>query len=293
MERPADGALASGFTRESGVTESLVEVAADPSGALVAVGAGGGIYARSAAGWTARASLPALAPLTDLCFLPNGHAFATGHGNLAIDDGAGFRAASTVPEFGSGQFGYTYATSVGCSGSRVTIGGVWSAATSTDEGKTWGPADIQKTFASAVRATSAGFLATGYWNYAGRSPDGASFEHGSMPGETQWWNGVSAATGARAVAVGEGGAIVASTDSGASWASVSSATTEDLYAVTFRGARGVAVGAHGMVITSTDDGATWTARPTHLDAFLGGVRFLDDATFVVVGERGTILRASF
>lgn len=289
-DRPKDGTLAAGYARETGANESLVEVTADPNGVLVAVGAAGGVYQRGNAGWIQLASLPSMAPLTDICIKPDGHGFIAGNGQLAIDTGTGFAKAGTVPEFGTNQFGFTYATSIGCNASRVTLGGVWSAATSTDDGKTWAAADLQKTFVSAIRTSGNDFLATGYWNYAGRSSDGATFTQGDIAGEVQWWNDV-ASSGARAIAVGEGGAI--STSTGSNWTSLNSPTKEDLYAITFKNHRGVAVGAHGSVIVSTDDGVTWTARPTNLDGFLGGVRFVNDDTFVVVGERGTILRASF
>jgi len=93
------------------------------------------------------------------------------------------------------------------------------------------------------------------------------------------------------VAVGEGGAIMRSSDGGATFASVLSPTREDLYAVSLRGARGVAVGSHGAVIVTGDGGATWTDRSSCLDGHFGAVRFLSDTTVVVMGERGTALRA--
>lgn len=293
-ERPAAGSPKAGWVSEIGAgNESIVEIAEGPQGALVAVGARGGIYGRVAGAWTSKASIPTIAPLTDLCFLADGRGFAAGHGHLAAtDDGVTWRVLDPLPEFGTPQFGYTYATTVGCLGTRVTVGGVWSAATSTDGGKTWSPAETSKAFLSAVRASPSGWLATGYWNYAARSSDGSAFSQVTLPGETQWWNDGVLATASRAFVVGEGGAIATSGDGGATWTRIASPTKEDLYAITFRGARGAAVGAHGAVIVTADGGTTWTDRSTGTDGFIGAARFVDDVTLVVGGEKGTILRAT-
>jgi photosystem II stability/assembly factor-like uncharacterized protein/predicted esterase len=292
--RPAPGQLKAGWTQETGAgTESLVEITTDAQGALVAVGASGGVYGRTNGSWTKRATLASIAPLTDVCFLPDGRGFAAGHGSVAAtDDGAAWRVLDKVPEMGAQQFGYTYATTIGCAGNRVTVGGVWSAATSTDGGKTWSAADTQKAFVSAIRASASGWLASGYWNYAGRSVDGAVFSQAAIPGETQWWNDGVLVTSTRAIIVGEGGAIASSDDGGATWSMRPSPTKEDLYAVTFRGTRGAAVGAHGAVIVTTDGGATWTDKSTGIDGYLGGARLIDDTTLVVAGEKGAILRTA-
>jgi predicted esterase len=296
--RPAPGQLNAQWVAETtGTTESLVEVGADPQGALVAVGSQGGIFARGASGtWTRRATLTSMAPLTDVCFLDDGRGFAVGHGHLAVTtDGSSWSEAAPVPEFGGQQFGYTYATSVACAGTRVTVGGVWSSATSIDGGKTWSSVSTMPeggAFISAIRASGTSWLALGYWNYIGRSTDGAAFDQVTIPGATQWWNDGAFAEGGRTFAVGEGGAMRSSSD-GTTWSTVTTPTIEDLYAVAFRGSRGAAVGAHGTVIVTADGGASWTSRPTGLDGFFGGVRFADDTTLIVTGEHGSALRMSF
>lgn len=298
-QRPTHGSVKAPWARESAGTESFVEVTTSPAGELVAVGAKGGIHVRDTNGtWSQKASLPTLAPLTDVCFLSDGRGFAVGHGKLAgTKDGTTWNVLPNIPEFGQGQqFGYTYATSIACSGSRVTAGGVWSSATSIDGGKTWTAASTESegaaVFVSAVRATEAGWLSFGYWNYAGHSTDGTTFAPAALEGQTQWWNDGAAPSASTVVAVGEGGVIQRSADQGVTFGPVVSATKEDLYAVTFRGQRGVAVGAHGTAIVTLDGGVTWSDRSTGIDGYLGGARFLDDATVIVVGEGGTVLRLS-
>ncbi len=290
--RPNAGTLATGFTKESGVpeSESIVEITIGPAG-LVAGGTRGSIFARAADGtWTTKASIPSLAPITDLCFQPNGQGFAVGHGRVAkTEDGVTWTVLPQLPEFGPKQFGYTWATTIGCTANRITVGGVWSNATSGDGGQTWTEADLARTFTAAVRPSATGWLAVGYWNWAGRSNDGIKFQGSEMPGATQWWNDV-ATTSTGAITVGEGGALATTTD-GVSWSLGSAPKNEDLYAVASRGSTVVAVGAHGSIIVSKDGGATFSDRSTGLDAFLGAVRFLDDDTILVAGERGTVLRA--
>lgn len=84
--------------------------------------------------------------------------------------------------------------------------------------------------------------------------------------------------------------MMRSTDGGASFESVASSTTEDLYAVAARGQHVVAVGAHGAAVESSDAGVTWTNRSTGLDGYLGAVRFLSATSILVLGEHGTALR---
>jgi photosystem II stability/assembly factor-like uncharacterized protein len=299
--RPPPGALAAPWIAEStGTTESLVELSNNPAGDVIAVGAKGGLYARASSGaWTKTATLATLAPITDVCFLPSGQGFAVGHGNaMTTDDGVAWRDV-TIPDLGSAQaFDHTYATTIACHGTRVTAGGLWAAATSADGGKTWdiahlemGGAPEQPAFLTAIRPAGTSWLGVGYF-YAGHSTDGVTFADATPDSTTQWWNDASLVTSTHGVIVGEGGRVDVTDDGGATFTAAMTATKEDLYAVALRGSRGVAVGAHGSVIVTADGGATWTDRSTGLDGFLGGVRFVDDTTVVVAGERGAVLRLS-
>src|SRR5438045_3933661 len=59
------------------------------------------------------------------------------------------------------------------------------------------------------------------------------------------------------VAVGDGGAIVRSTNSGKTWANVNSPVGDQLRGVAFNGNIGLAVGISGRMLRTTNGGATW------------------------------------
>lgn len=92
------------------------------------------------------------------------------------------------------------------------------------------------------------------------------------------------------VAVGAGGAIVRTTDAGASWSVVTSGTTSDLRDVWYASdATVVAVGAAGTVMRSRDGGATWARLIVPSTDALNGVCFADTAHGTIVGGAGAVL----
>ena len=216
-ERPSAGALQNGWAVDPSFTEkeSLIQLAAHPSGDLYATATGGAIYRHHASSWTRVATLtgrydPAL---SGICFLDSGAGFAVGDGVIATStDGSDWTVAPQVPEFGPPNFGFTYATTVACGGSRVTVAGVWSAATTTD-GTTWSAASLDNlgspAFASMIKQGDTGtFIGLGYWNYIGRSTDGITFTPSAAALETQWYNDVAAAPSGQFWVVGEKGTIL-------------------------------------------------------------------------------------
>ncbi len=102
------------------------------------------------------------------------------------------------------------------------------------------------------------------------------------------------------VAVGAGGTILSSVD-GVSWkAATDSATTSDLYAVTYttyNGGTWLAAGAGGTLIQSAD-GLTWKTVTSNTAANLRGLAYgltslsAGTSTFVAVGDAGTVLTSS-
>jgi len=88
--------------------------------------------------------------------------------------------------------------------------------------------------------------------------------------------------------VGQGGTILRSTDGCASFTTLASNTTSDLFAVRSSGIA-FAIGQNGTVITSDDQGMTWTPRPTQVTRSLHAMGFGGMLAFVV-GDVGTILR---
>ncbi len=103
------------------------------------------------------------------------------------------------------------------------------------------------------------------------------------------FNGV-AASASVAVAVGDVGALVSSTD-GATWTQRNSTTTNRLLDVTFAQSKFVAVGNVGTVLTS-GDGTNWTWQtlsPVLSTNGLQGVRYATGAgVWIVVGDGGSI-----
>lgn len=91
------------------------------------------------------------------------------------------------------------------------------------------------------------------------------------------------------VAVGDGGVILRSSN-GTEWTAAPSGTTQDLVGVTSLGTTLVALGANGTLLTSTD-AVTWTARASGVT---GTLRHAAAGTsrFVAVGDAGTLITST-
>ena len=89
------------------------------------------------------------------------------------------------------------------------------------------------------------------------------------------------------VAVGDGGAIVTSTD-GVNWALQSSPTTFNLFGIAAGDGGLIAVGDGGTILVSTD-GVNWAQRDSGTDATLYGVAIGRAGAVVAVGASGAVL----
>lgn len=89
------------------------------------------------------------------------------------------------------------------------------------------------------------------------------------------------------VAVGDGGAIVTSTD-GVNWAAQNSTTTFNLFGIAAADVGLIAVGDGGTILVSTD-GVNWVQRDSGTDATLYGVAVGRAGTVVAVGASGAVL----
>jgi len=294
-ERPAGGTLASGWTAEvTGADEDFTALTSDGAGSLLATGSRGGIYRRSQAGWSKLATVAGTPALSGACVLPNGAGIAVGESKVAhtIDHGATWKTDVTIPAFVDGFFPVPFMNAVGCSQTKLVSVGYWNAATSTNA-TTWTQASaLNQGFASQgaqVKASAAGtWIASGYYDYIGRSTDGVTFTNVVAPVSVQWLMGIASAPGGHWWIAGEAGTLLASTDDGASWTDETIGIDDDLYAVGFfDDQRGLAVGTHGTAYLTIDGGAHWMDRSTGLDAFLGDVVWLDANTVLVVGGGGT------
>jgi photosystem II stability/assembly factor-like uncharacterized protein len=299
--RPPPGTLAAGWTRETvPVTTALLELSRAQGGAVVAAGARGALLRRDAAGaWTLRNQITAGGRQPDLagvCLLGSGAGLAVGQ-QVAVtttDDGLTWTVTDAVPAFDNSGFDPAWMNAAACRGSAdIVAAGYWAGAVSTDSAAGWSIATIDaggyNGQVATVKVSDTGtFLALGYYDYIGRSTDGAVFDLVAPPTDLQWLMGAAPAPGGRWWIVGEAGTLLTSTNDGVTFAAQTSGTDEDLYAVAFADATtGMAVGAHGTALLTTDGGTTWNDVSTGLDLFLGDVLWLDATTALVVGEAGT------
>jgi hypothetical protein len=106
---------------------------------------------------------------------------------------------------------------------------------------------------------------------------------------------VSCADATHVWAVGTGGAILATTNGGATWSPQTSGTGADLWAATFADStHGWAVGwddssgsVGGVILATGDGGATWTKQASGRDEWLNGVAFADATHGWAVGRNIT------
>jgi hypothetical protein len=101
-------------------------------------------------------------------------------------------------------------------------------------------------------------------------------------------------------AVGRSGTILRTIDDGATWDSLSSGTTNDLWDVSFTDANTGTIVAgsgfggdhNGEILRTTDGGATWVTQLAGYPSGFHGVSFTDIDTGTVVGNDGTIFRTT-
>jgi photosystem II stability/assembly factor-like uncharacterized protein/predicted esterase len=293
--RPNAGALGSAWQAEAtGATEDLTAIADDASGGQVATGSLGGIYHRDpASGWSKVTTISGNPALSGVCLMSSGIGVAVGESFAArtTDHGESWTSDVTIPAYVPGFYNTPYINAVGCSSTKLVAVGYWDAA-HTSDATTWAASSADNggyaSQGAQVKASAAGtFIATGYYDYIGRSSDGVTFTKIQSPVDVQWLMGIASAPGGRWWVVGEAGTMLASTNDGMSWTKQTVPTAEDLYGVAFHDAqRGVAVGNHGAVIITTNGGATWTSQPTGLDGYVGDVAWLDANHALVIGAGG-------
>ena len=98
---------------------------------------------------------------------------------------------------------------------------------------------------------------------------------------------------ATAVAVGELGTIIRTTDGGENWMRQWVGSGAWLSSVWFSSAKiGTAVGGNGTILRTTDGGMSWTSQTGITDVSLQDVHFSDPLTGTIVGDRRTILRTA-
>jgi photosystem II stability/assembly factor-like uncharacterized protein len=178
-------------------------------------------------------------------------------------------------------------------GSDAFSSGMFSTA---DGGRTWAPvpgprvpgwrcADFPSPGVGAVG---------GAWSHLGTVRGGAFADADVDPLGGRAIHGLKFG-GSKAFAVGDGGAVLVSHDSGQKWGSVNLGLSPaalascDFKCVAVVGADVWVAGRPGSVVLhSRDSGATWEVQKTGLTCPVNGISFLDEKTGWLVGELGTI-----
>lgn len=94
----------------------------------------------------------------------------------------------------------------------------------------------------------------------------------------------------RALAVGDAGQVVRTTDSGGSWSVVATGSTAMLNAVSWGSPGAVwAVGTSGTILFSSDAGLTWQPQTSGTTVRLRSVYAVDEVNAWAVGDGGTVL----
>jgi photosystem II stability/assembly factor-like uncharacterized protein len=94
-------------------------------------------------------------------------------------------------------------------------------------------------------------------------------------------------------AVGEGGAILRTTDSGEHWTTLSSGVSVPLYSISLLDTNhGTTVGAAGTILQTSDGGISWKRQLSPSVADLHGVALLDNYKGFIAGSGGTMLNTT-
>lgn len=152
--------------------------------------------------------------------------------------------------------------------------GQGAVARSTDGGATWTTALFVPEALLGIDAHGSNVVAAGdHATYASHD-SGATWMRADAPASLE---SVDLLSPLDAIAVGEAGTILRSSDGGLTWGQVASGTSADLHRVRFTGSVGHAVGAAGTLLASSDGGASWQAEDPGTTADLWGVDAQPDA----------------
>ncbi len=119
---------------------------------------------------------------------------------------------------------------------------------------------------------------------------GNSWQQAVVPVGTTKYNDLDFITSTNAVAVGNSGAVLKSTDGGKNWTKINLSITDNLRSVNFPTSNtGYACGANGRIMKTTDGGTNWTTLNKFTNADLNSLYFVNDANGMVVGDNGVVL----
>lgn len=266
----------------------LNDVTVDSLGRYVAVGAGATILgSEDSIAWTPASNVPVSVEGRELfavASLRNGFLAAGEFGTLLESaDGAVWERVD------SGVLADLNDVAVGPD--RIVAVGGEGTVVASENGTNW--IEVESGTGAELRAVSYAdglFLAVGEEGTVLSSPDGTSWSptaptgfgrtffavgYGELSGTGQW------------VVAGQGGALFATTDGGASWTERFSGTTNALRDIAFGSGNFLSVGFDGTAITS-GNGSEWFGRSLGTDYRLNGAAFFN-GVFTAVGDFQTIV----
>lgn len=112
------------------------------------------------------------------------------------------------------------------------------------------------------------------------------------PSSSQRLRAILALGPQRVFAIGDGGAVLSTEDSGISWKQVAVPVEERLTAIHFVGDHGWITGWNGTILNSEDGGRTWSRQISGVSSALESVYFTDANHGWAVGWVGTIVRTT-
>ena len=186
----------------------------------------------------------------------------------------------------------------------AAMGGAIGLYWTNDGGATWSrqpasPLDTQHRAGGVALFDANTAVAVGWYSFIDQYTGAYSYagvlyttrDAGVTWGSSVWGSPLNAVTcidANTATAVGEGGAVLRTTNGGVTWPRQNCGLSSALYGVSFTDANnGTAVGAYGRIIRTTDGGATWVLQTPSTPCALYGISFTDGNTGVVVGGSGS------
>jgi photosystem II stability/assembly factor-like uncharacterized protein len=278
----------------SNTTNMLNSVTCLSSSFCMAVGQNGTVDVWNGTTWTATTGNGGTGMLASVTCLDTSNCYATGKQGITIatTNGGGSWSIQAGGGTTNQMNGVSCPTSAVCyaAGNSGTIlkttngGQTWLAATS---GTTQNLNAISCGSATNCVAVGAGSPATVRY-----TTDGSTWSGGTGTG-TNVLNGAACTSPTACLAVGNAGAILASSDGGATWTTKPSGTTGALNAITCPSGACVAVGAvvsgSAVIVRSVDGGNTWSSQASGTGNALSGVGCMDSSKCVADGAGGTTL----